>query len=64
MHRYITRSAVLVAVPLLAGVAAAAPVTAAAAWAGYPRPAASFSVTGQLFGVAAVSTTSVPRLKS
>ena len=57
MHGYVTRSVRLVAVPmLLAGVVAGiAPVTAAAAKSSSTAPAASFTVTGQLSGVAATS---------
>jgi hypothetical protein len=59
MHRYIMRSVRRLAVPLLvAGVAAGvSPVTAAAARTGSPGPAASFTVSGHLSGVAATSAT-------
>jgi hypothetical protein len=57
VHSYIMRSARLFAVPLLlAGVGAGvAPVTAAAARGGPVGPAASFTISGQLKGVAATS---------
>jgi len=57
VHSYITRSLRLSAVPLLlAGVAGgAAPATAAAARARSSAPAGSFTISGQLFGVAATS---------
>src|SRR5712691_10679309 len=57
MPRLATRSVRLLAAPLLlAGLAAGvAPVTAAAARAGSPSPAASFTVSGAHRGVAAVS---------
>jgi hypothetical protein len=57
MHGYITPSVRFLAVPLLlAGVAGVvAPVTAAAARAGSLGPAASFTISGHLNGVAATS---------
>ncbi len=57
MHEYITRSVRLSAVPLLlAGVAGGvSPVTAPAARTGSPGPAASFTISGHLSGVAATS---------
>jgi hypothetical protein len=57
MHGYITSSGRLLAVPLLvAGVVAGiSPVTAAAARTGPPGPAAPFTISGDLSGVAATS---------
>ncbi|HEY8300266.1 MAG TPA: hypothetical protein VIG48_00060 [Jatrophihabitans sp.] len=56
MHRYFARSVVFVAVPLLAGVAGAAPGTAAPARTGpAPGPAAAVIFSGDLSGVAATS---------
>ena len=58
MHGFITRSVRLLAVPLLlAGVVAGISPVAAAARAGSPGPAAAFTISGALSGVAATSAT-------